>query len=232
MVLSSTGWHPGVIGIVAGKLTETFSRPTVMIALDKTGETGVGSARSIEQFDVLEALVECGDLLDRFGGHSKAAGLSISACNLGEFDCAINRVADGRLAGCDLTPHIEIDAELDLSQVSEDFISEMSLLEPYGHSNPEPVFMTRNAPVVQKNTMGSTGSHLRLKLGSTSRRPIDCVAFGWGQAEPAIRLGASLDVCYNTQINEFNGFRNVQLVLRDARVSDQRMGDAVPSEYA
>lgn len=232
MVLSSVGWHPGVIGIVAGKLTETFRRPTVMIALDETGEVGVGSARSIAEFDVLEALVECGGLLDRFGGHSKAAGLSISACNLGEFGCAINRVADVALAECDLMPHIEVDAELDLDLVSQDFISEIGLLEPYGHCNHEPVFMTLSAPVLQKNTMGAGGNHLKLKLGTPSGRAIDCVAFGWGSAERSIRLGSSLDVCYNTRINEYNGYRNVQLILRDARLSDERMGDVLPSEYA
>ncbi len=231
-VLSSTGWHPGIVGVVAGKITETYSRPTVMIALDETGECGVGSARSIEGFDVLEALVECGDLLDRFGGHSKAAGLSISTCNLGEFDCAINRVADGVLAQCDLAPHIEIDAEIGLDAVTRDLIAELGLLEPYGHCNREPVFASMNAPVLHKTTMGSTSAHMKLKLGTPSGRAIDCVAFGWGAAERSIRLGSSLDVCYNTRINEYNGYRNIQIVLRDARVSEDRMGDVLPSEYA
>lgn len=232
LVLSSAGWHPGIVGIVAGKLTETYSRPTVMIALDDSGESGVGSARSIAEFDVLGALVECGDLLDRFGGHSKAAGLSISTCNLGEFDCAINRVADAVLAECDLVPHVEVDAEIDLDAITEDFVSELSLLEPYGHCNREPVFMTLNAPVLQKNTMGSTGAHLKLKLGTPAGGSIECVAFGWGSAAGSIRLGSTLDTCYNTRLNEFNGYRNVQLVLRDARLSEGRMGDVLPSGYA
>lgn len=231
-VLSSGGWHPGIVGIVAGKITETYTRPTVMIALDETGEAGVGSARSISGFDVLQALVECGNLLDRFGGHSKAAGLSISTCNLGEFRCAINRVADEMLAECELVPHMDIDAEIDLDLVTEDFIAELGLLEPYGHCNHEPLFATVNSPVLQKTTMGSTGAHMKLKLGTSSGKTIDCVAFGWGGAESSIRLGSSLDVCYNTRINEFNGYRNVQLVLRDARLSEGRLGDAIPSEYA
>ncbi len=232
LVLSSTGWHPGVVGIVAGKLAETYSRPTIMIALDETGQTGVGSARSIAEFDMLEALVECGGLLDRFGGHSKAAGLSISTCNLGEFDCAINRVADAILAECDLVPHVEVDAEIDLESITQDLVSELNLLEPYGHCNREPVFMTRNASVQHKNTMGATNAHLKLKLGIPAGRTVDCVGFGWGPAEQSIRLGSMLDTCYNARLNDYNGRRNVQLILRDARVSEDRMGDVLPSEYA
>jgi single-stranded-DNA-specific exonuclease len=203
-----------------------------MIALDDAGETGVGSARSIAGFDVLEALVECGDLLERFGGHAKAAGLSISTCNLGEFHCAINRVADEVLAEGELVPHVDIDAEIELDLVTEDFISELSLLEPYGHCNHEPTFATSNVPVLQKTTMGTTGAHLKVKLGTPSGRMIDCVAFGWGSAERSIRLGSTLDVCYNTRINEFNGYRNLQLIMRDARLSEERQADLIPSEYA
>jgi len=225
LVLSSQGWHPGVVGIVAGKIVDRYGRPAVLVALDDSGDVGVGSARSIAAFDVFEALVKCGDLLDRYGGHSQAAGLSIIADKLPDFDSAINRLADTVLADSDLIPQIEIDAELDLDSVTEDFITELELLEPYGHCNREPVFVTENAMILQKNTMGATGAHLKMKLGTASGRPIECVGFGWGSAERSIRLGSLLNVCYNTRINDYRGFRTVQLVLRDARQSAAVIGD-------
>nr|MBP6965721.1 single-stranded-DNA-specific exonuclease RecJ [Armatimonadota bacterium] len=231
-VLSSAGWHPGVVGVVAGKITETYCRPTVMIALDDDGEMGVGSGRSIDGFNLFEALTECGALLEKFGGHAQAGGLSIVPGNLDEFDIAMNRHADQVLAECDLEPRVEADAEISLDAVTEDFIAELSLLEPYGHGNREPVFVTMGVPVLQKNTMGATGAHLKLRLGTPSGGTIDCVAFRWGAAAAAIRVGANIDVCYIASINDFNGSRNAQVMLRDARVSANRMGDALPSEYA
>ncbi|MHB1000439.1 MAG: single-stranded-DNA-specific exonuclease RecJ [Armatimonadota bacterium] len=223
-VLSSAGWHPGIVGIVAGRITEKYGRPSILIAMDESGEAGVGSARSIRAFDVFSALTQCHDLLDRYGGHAQAAGLSISADKLNEFNIAINHLADETLTVADLIPLLEIDAEISLNAVTLNLAREMMLLEPFGHCNREPVFLSRNCMVIQKKRIGN-GTHLKLKLSHGSGLPVDCVGWGWGDCEEEIRLGSLLDVCYNIRINQFNGTESVQAIIQDISISDARIGD-------
>ncbi len=220
LVLSSQGWHPGVIGIVASKVTDRYSRPSILIAVDETGTTGVGSARSTAAFDIFGALVQCDHLLERYGGHAHAAGLSINADNLSEFDATINGIADAVMTADDLLPQIDVDAELDLDCVTLDLAKELQLLEPYGHGNSQPVFMSRNALILHKTKLGTAGAHLKLRLDTGSGQPLECIAFGWGDKEEAFKLGRLIDVCYNVQVNSFAGRESVQIVLRDARISD------------
>ena len=215
-VLSSPTWHPGVVGIVAGKIADQYGRPAILISVDEAGEAGVGSARSISAFDMFDALMQCRDLLDRCGGHAKAAGLTISMDKLSEFDLAINKIADETLSETDLMPLIEVDALLDMDAVTWDLASELRLLEPYGFCNREPVFVSTGVSVMDKVRMGSTGSHLRIKLLRKSE-PAECVAFGWGDREDLFRVGSLVDLCYNVQINQYGGRESVQMVLRDAR---------------
>lgn len=219
LVLSSQGWHPGIVGIVASKITEQYSRPAILIALDETGEAGVGSARSIPAFNLLEALMECRHLLERCGGHARAAGLSVIAEKLPEFDAAINLIADGMLTEEDLMPQIEIDGEIETNAVTRDLAYELQLLEPYGHSNREPIFSSSHTLILQKTRMGTNGAHLRLKLGTNSGQPMECVAFGWGDSDEAFRVGSLISLCYNIRINKFNGQETVQAVLRDAKIT-------------
>jgi single-stranded-DNA-specific exonuclease len=228
LVVAKDGWHPGIIGIVASKITERFCRPTVMVAVNETGETGVGSARSIEAFDLFGSISKCGHLLERFGGHAKAAGLSINMRNLPEFTAAINRIADESLTEQDLLPQIAVDAELDLGSVTLDLAKELELLEPIGHGNRQPVFMSRGAVVLQKSRIGSAGAHLKLRLGRSGLRAVECVAFGWGDREESFKLGSCIDLCYNIQANRFGGQETVQMVLRDARPSAAQILDEVP----
>ena len=221
LVLSSQSWHPGVVGIVASKITDRYSRPAILVAVDETGLAGVGSARSIAAFNLFEALMRCRDLLGKCGGHARAAGLSIEMEKFPEFDSAINQIADEILAESDLVPQLEIDAQLDLDAVTKDFAYELQLLEPYGHCNREPVFLSERAPILQKNRMGANGAHLKLKLGASSGPPVECPAFGWGSAEEVFRVGSLIDMCYNIRLNRFNGLETVQAVLCDARESGQ-----------
>ena len=218
-VLCSPGWHPGVVGIVAGKIADQYGRPAVLIAVDEGGEMGVGSARSIAAFDIFDALTKCRDLLERCGGHAKAAGLSISMEKLSEFDCAINKIADETLSESDLAPQLEIDASIGLDSVTLDLAHELRLLEPYGYCNREPVFTSDRALVLRKARIGSTGAHLKLHFGRNLGEPLECVAFGWGDREDAFGVGSLVDLCYNVQVNQFGGREIAQAVLRDARPS-------------
>ena len=241
LVLSSQGWHPGIVGIVASKVTDRFSRPSILVAIDEEGTAGVGSARSISAFNIHDALLACGHLLQRCGGHARAAGLSIEMAKLPEFGLAINEIADGILTDSDLQPQLDVDAELELDSVTSDLAYELQLLEPYGCGNPEPVFLSRRVMVLDKMRMGASRTHLRLKLASSGRPispsphpplPLECVAFGWGERESTFRIGTLVDVCYNIQINHFNGQERVQMMLRDARPSDASFGDAVSPHVA
>ena len=234
LVLSSQGWHSGIVGIVASKVTDRFSRPSILVALDEEGQAGVGSARSIAAFNIHEALVQCGHLLQRCGGHARAAGLSIETANLPEFGLAINEIADGILTEADLQPQLDVDMELELDSVTSDLAYELQLLEPFGCGNPEPVFLSRQALVLDKMRMGANKTHLKVKLSPSGspHPPLDCVAFGWGERDSAFRIGSLVDVCYNIQINHFNGQEKVQMMLRDSRASDASIGDAIEPRVA
>jgi single-stranded-DNA-specific exonuclease len=173
--------------------------------------------------------MKCSGLLERCGGHAKAAGLSIMGCRLEEFHTAINKLADEILTESDLVPQIELDAELTIDDVTRDLATELQLLEPYGYGNREPVFASRGAMIVDKNRMGNGGAHLKLRLAANCTRPVECVAFGWGESERAFRVGGLADLCYNIRLNQFNGAETVQLVLRDAQASVSAICDSPES---
>jgi len=225
LVLSSYGWNPGIVGIVATKLVDKYHRPAVLLALDENSEVGVGSARSIESFHVFDALMRCGHLLERCGGHAKAAGLSIMACRINDFQVAINQVADEVLTESDLIPQIEVDAELEPGEVTIDLARELQLLEPFGYGNREPVFVSRGAVVTDKTRVGTNGAHLKMWLLTSYGRPAECIGFGWGEMETLFRIGSAVDLCYNIRLNEFNGAQMAQMVLQDARGSDSIISD-------
>lgn len=224
-VLASSNWHAGIVGIVAGRITERYCRPSILIAMDEDGEAGVGSARSIKAFDMYEALTDCHHLLDRFGGHSQAAGLSISSSNLDEFRDLMRTIADERISDGDMLPMLDVDCEISLSHVTRQLAHEIKQLEPYGHCNKEPVFMTRNCVISSKRRIGQNNSHLKLSLKQGSGKSIDCLAWGWGEHEEEFRLGSLIDVCYNIRINTFNGNETAQMILKDACVSDADAGE-------
>lgn len=216
-VLSSPNWHPGIVGIVAGRLTDKYCRPSILIAMDEECEVGVGSARSIRVFNMFEALSKCHSMLDRFGGHAQAAGLTISNSNLEAFRRSINELADELIDEDDMFPLVEIDCEIPLSSVTLKLAREINKLEPFGHCNREPVFLTENCIIQGKRKMGRDASHMKLLLVQESGKPVDCVAWGWGEHFDEFELGSSIDVCYNIQINKFNGNETAQMVLIDAR---------------
>src|SRR5262249_9058587 len=152
IVLASAEWHPGVIGIVASRLVERFHRPTFLIALD--GVRGKGSGRSPKTFHLYEGLKACADLLAGSGGHRQTPALSIQVDQVTALAERFETVARARLSGEDLVPVTEVDAELDLSLLDAQTMSEVRRLEPYGQGNPEPIFRAYEAQVVALRTVG------------------------------------------------------------------------------
>jgi single-stranded-DNA-specific exonuclease len=214
VVVGGEGWHPGVLGIVASRLVERFYRPTVVIGFNDGA--GKGSARSIRGFHMVEGFRRCADHLEKFGGHEHAGGLSLKTENFDLFTAAFEGVARDCLGAGDLLPLLEIDAQLNFSDIGLGLMRELETLKPFGVGNPEPLFMTADVEVCEKKEI-TGGARFRLRQGG---RVISAVAFGAGEASAAV-AGATLDVAYRLCENEWNGTSTVELKLADARPAGQ-----------
>ena len=212
IVLGREGWHPGVLGIVASRIVERFHRPTVVIGFHQ-GE-GKGSARSIRGFHMVEGLRGCADFLEKFGGHEYAGGLSIKHEKLSFFIDRFEEIARGCLAPEDLIPVLEVDAQLDFSEIGLPLTRQIDPLQPFGIGNPEPLFMTQAVEVSDRRLFNG-GARFRFRQGG---RSLGAVAFGVGEDFPA-SPGAKIDVVYRLSENEWNGTTSLELRIVDARPS-------------
>lgn len=212
IVLSREGWHAGVIGIVASQLVERYYRPVVMIALEQG--VGKGSARSIEALHLVDTLTDCGDLLDRFGGHAMAAGLTITQERVTEFTQRFTDAASRRLGPEDLLPSLSIDAEVQLADLSGEVARQLQRLAPFGAGNPEPVLAARGLRAVTTKVMGDG---LHLKLGVTDGEGFaEAVGFRLGDASELLAFTrAQIDLAFTVEIDMWEQRERVQLVLRD-----------------
>jgi len=222
IVLASEGWHPGVIGIVASQLVERYYRPVVLMAVEHG--TAKGSARSIERFHLVDALAQCTDLLDRFGGHAMAAGLTANAERLSEFSERFRAVAATRLTPQDFIPVLRVDAEVSLAAVTEALSEQLQRLAPFGMGNREPVFATRGLTAVTTRVMGD-GQHLR--LGVTDGHALaEAVGFRLGDASELLAFTrAKVDLAYTVGLDRWN-----DRALTDGRLLVERLF-ARPADY-
>ncbi len=216
IVLASSDWHVGVVGIVASKLLERYNRPTIML-VEEQGRLR-GSARSVGGFDITAALGKCSSCLLRYGGHALAAGLTLAPGDLEEFRERLNLVAAETLGREDLVAELRVDAEVGLDEISESLIGELQRLEPHGHSNPEPLLLTRNLEVLECRAVGAEGRHLKLFVRSDGRTA-ECIGFGMGAEAAWIGTGVRLDLCYTPEMNEYQGSRGIQLRLEAVRTA-------------
>ncbi len=200
----------GIAGLIAGRLSEEFYRPAVFIRIGE--QISSGSCRSIPEFDILLALGQCQRFLSRFGGHSQAAGLALPTRNLPRFKQCLSELAASQLAGLDLRPSLDIDAEVALPDLSEDTFSAIQQLAPFGRGNPLPVFLSRQVEIINCCTMGSNGAHLRLKLqqGGTLW---EGVGFGLGNFRE--EMSSPLDIVYNLEIDRWGGKEKLRLNILD-----------------
>lgn len=217
IVLAGEGWHHGVIGIVAARILEKFYKPCILISSENG--LGKGSARSIPGFNMFDALSDSSELLTKFGGHSQAAGLSLSMSQFDEFEKRINKYAEKVLTDEDMIKKIEIDCKIRLSDVSPQTVRMIDGLEPFGMGNEKPIFAVTGAKVAAIAKMGADGKHLRIRI-SDGRRLINCVGFSMGELADEIGEGDSVDIAFSMEINEFNGTKNLQLMLKDVRKSE------------
>lgn len=211
LIVQSEGWNHGVIGIVSSRLTEKFYKPSVVISLEDN--KGRGSARSIKNFDMFKNLSKCKSLFEKFGGHEQAAGLSIDKANIGQFRKLINEIADDELAFEDLVPEVKVDKELEFDEINVSNINELKLLEPFGMGNSSPVFMVKNAKIVDVRTIGKEGKHLKILL-DLDNRTIDALYFNKGDLLETLLTKRKIDVLFTMNVNEFRGVVKPQLIVK------------------
>ncbi|MCX7715063.1 MAG: single-stranded-DNA-specific exonuclease RecJ [Clostridia bacterium] len=214
IVLCKDGWHHGVIGIVASRITELFYKPCILI----THENGIckGSGRSIPGFNLFDALNFCGELLANFGGHAVAAGLSLDFNDVDAFSSKINEYAASVLTPEDMLPHVSIDCLISPNDISLENAKLLSKLEPFGIGNPKPVFSIMGILVSTINQIGIDNKHIRLRLEAQNKY-INAVGFHMGEYYGKFKAGDIVDIAFTMEINNFQGTENVQLLLKDIK---------------
>lgn len=217
LVVAGQGWHQGVVGIVAARLSETFARPSIVIGLD--GEEGRGSARSVDGFSVLEAMHGGAEFMQRYGGHAAAAGCEVESGAIDDLRSAVCARASELLDGADFAaPELSIDAEIDFAEMDEKCMRELDRLEPFGAGNEPVILMSRDVRVCEfPRRLGADRSHLALQLrrGNTS---LKAMAFGRGERADELEVGTALEIVYRPRWNTFRGQTNLELTLLDFRV--------------
>jgi single-stranded-DNA-specific exonuclease len=220
-VLYNPTWKKGVIGIVASRLIETYYRPTVI--LTESNGFATGSARSVQGYDLYQAIEACSDLLESFGGHMFAAGLTLKKENIKPFMERFEKHVYNTITEEQLLPRVFIDTELSFSEINEGFFKTMSLFQPFGPENMSPVFISRNVFDTGSGRMvGSSGEHLKLDLchEATGQKSFPAIAFNQANHFEYIRGGNPFNICYSLEMNEFRGNKNLQLNIKDIKTPD------------
>ncbi len=206
---------------MASRLIETYYRPTVI--LTESNGFATGSARSVLGYDLYQAIEACSNLLESFGGHMFAAGLTLKKENIQPFKDKFESYVNNTITEEQLVPQIMIDEELSFSEINEDFYTGMNHFQPFGPENMSPVFVSTHVFDSGAGRMvGSSGEHLKLDLcqESTGTKTFPAIAFGQANHFEYIKSGKPFDVCYSIEINEFRGLKNLQLNVKDIRPSD------------
>jgi len=214
IVLHSEEWHEGVIGIVASKITEKFNRPTILFALKE--DVGKGSGRSIAAFNLFENLCKCKTLLEKFGGHELAAGLTIKPENISIFREKINREASKILKSRDLIPEIIIDAVIPFGAISYKLATDLERLKPFGPGNPKPLFLINNLPITNHAWIGADNRHLKV-----FSKGIEGIGFYMDKYKAQIQTPDVINTVVTIELNEWNGCIKPQLVLKDIKFPKQ-----------
>jgi single-stranded-DNA-specific exonuclease len=224
LVVAKEGWNAGVIGIVASRLVERYYRPTIVMSIDTEKGLAKGSARSIEGFDMFRNLSDCRDILPHFGGHPMAAGLTMKLANVDELRSRLHVIANEVLTDADYVPITNVDIEVLLPDITLPVIEEMSLLAPFGVSNPTPKVMIDRVSLAQMKRIGSEENHLKMQLEQNGHT-IDGVGFHLGYLYEEISTAAQVSAVGTLSINEWNGHCKPQLMIEDVAVKDWQLFD-------
>ena len=212
IVLGKEGWHHGIIGIVASKITDIYFKPSILICFE--GKEGKGSGRSIPGFDLHDAVMNCNTYVEKFGGHSMAIGINVKKENFEKFKKEFETYTQNSHIN-DIIPIIKIDREVDIRKINIQDIKDLKLLEPYGEANKMPLFLIKNLKIQAIRTL-SECKHIKLKLG-IDNYIIDAIGFNMGNIADKYLIGDKVDVVGSLEINEFGGNENIQINLKDMR---------------
>lgn len=210
IVVSGKGWHHGVIGIVSSKITELYFKPSILLC-EEDGECK-GSGRSIPGFDLHEALMECNDTIDKFGGHAMAVGININKEKVEEFKEEFEKIAKEKEVD-KIIPILNLDAEIKLDDVNKEMVDSLKELEPFGEDNKMPIFAFRNLKIDSIRSL-SDGKHLRLSV-KDNKNIINAIGFNMGTLVDTYRIGDRVDIAGNLEINSFNGVDSIQINIKD-----------------
>ena len=218
IIVYNPGWNKGVVGIVASRLVEAFYKPTVVLTNSNAAGFITGSARSVAGFDLYESIEHCADLLEDFGGHVYAAGLTLKQSNIKEFAERINGFISGKITTEMLTPVVTIDAKLDFAQITPKFLRLLKQFQPFGPGNNNPLFLTENVyDGGNGRKVGAGGVHVKLDLIQESQpyHQIPAIAFNMSEFYDYIKAGNPFDACYSIVENYYRGNSTTQLRIKD-----------------
>lgn len=216
-VLFRQGWHKGVIGIVASRLIETYYRPTVILTESKDG-FATGSARSVPGYDLYQAIESCSDLLESFGGHMFAAGLTLKQENLQSFRERFEKFVSETIREEHLVPTVNIDAEIPIEDVGIEMYRYLERFQPFGPENMAPVFVSRRVKTMSCQPVGNNGTHLKLSFARQNAEPVGAIAFGQSDMIEVFReSGGVVDIAYSVELNVYRGKSSVQLNIKDIK---------------
>ena len=210
IVVMGENWHHGVIGIVASKITEMYFKPSILLC--EEDDFGKGSGRSIPGFDLYEALTQCNDKIEKFGGHSMAVGINVKKDKFEEFKQKLEQIAREKHIE-DIVPILKIDAQISLDEINKDMVDSLKELEPFGEENKTPLFVFKNLKIDSIRAL-SEGKHLKLTL-KDNRNIVNAIGFNLGSLSEDYRIGDKIDVVGNLEINSFNGVENIQINIKD-----------------
>lgn len=219
LVLGMEGWHAGVIGIVASRLVDRLCRPAIMIAI--TNGTGQGSGRSVAGFHLSRALAACGEHLTAFGGHEMAAGLKVKTEKLEDFRRAFCDYARSVVSSEMLVPEIKVESIASLAHVTEGLVADLRRLGPFGHGNRKPLLCVKSVTVGGVRTCGRNNAHVQM-IARQSDLTIKCIHFNAAELAPKLQSGVEVDLVVEPMVNTFNGRSNVELEVKDLRLTRER----------
>ncbi|MBN1822873.1 MAG: single-stranded-DNA-specific exonuclease RecJ [Endomicrobiales bacterium] len=217
-VVTAEGVEHGVTGIIASQLVRLYHRPCILLIIE--GEEAMGAARSVEGFDIAAALDKMSDILIKHGGHSLAAGLTVSVDKIGELRSRLKETAEETLSRADLVPSFEIDMELDFENLNKKLLDELLMLEPFGMGNPFPLFCVKNVKISEYARIGNNGDHLRMKVTKNGGTRIGAIGWGLGYLEKEINEYGYMDIAVQLEYNSWQEKRNLQLLVCDLKPSE------------
>ena len=214
IVVIGKNWHHGVIGIVSSKITELYFKPSILLCEEE--DCGKGSGRSIPGFDLYEALTECNEFIEKFGGHSMAVGINVKKEKFEEFKEKLEEIARQKHIE-EIVPILKIDAQVSLDDISKEMVDSLKELEPFGEENKTPLFAFKNLKIDSIRAL-SEGKHLKLTL-KDNKNIVNAIGFNLGELSNEYKIGDKIDVVGNLEINSFNGIDNIQINIKDVMKS-------------